>query len=133
MNYIVRTPEISSATMAMGTYFPMSSVYTRLRPVLIARSLGDSGVPGSQAVGATFAAPPSMPDPAHYPQPTGRSVFVEEAAELLGVSRRTVYYRIRDGKLQTVRTRGGSRRVLLESIGAMLRESLSKRRARLTN
>jgi excisionase family DNA binding protein len=50
-----------------------------------------------------------------------RSVFVEEAAALLGVSRRTVYYRIRDGRLQTVRTRGGSQRVLVESIEALLR------------
>jgi predicted DNA-binding transcriptional regulator AlpA len=27
----------------------------------------------------------------------GRSLLIEEAAGLLGVSRRTVYYRIRDG------------------------------------
>src|SRR5207248_2379140 len=47
-----------------------------------------------------------------------RSVRVDEAATLLGVSRRTVYYRIRDGKLRTVRTRG-SQRVLLESVEAL--------------
>ena len=51
-----------------------------------------------------------------------RSVFVEDAAQLLGVSRRTVYYRIRDGKLRTMRTAGGSQRVLVESIEALLRE-----------
>src|SRR5262245_4221076 len=45
-----------------------------------------------------------------------RTILVEQAAALLGVSRRTVYYRIRDGKLRTVRTRGGSQRVLVESI-----------------
>src|SRR5262245_23391702 len=45
-----------------------------------------------------------------------RTFLVEEAAALLGVSRRTVYYRIREGKLLTVRTLGGSQRVLLESI-----------------
>jgi len=45
-----------------------------------------------------------------------RSVFVEDAAVILGVSRRTVYYRIRAGLLQTLRTRNGSQRVLLESI-----------------
>jgi excisionase family DNA binding protein len=45
-----------------------------------------------------------------------RSLLVEDAAALLGVSRRTIYYRIRDGKLQTVRTRGGSQRVLVDSI-----------------
>jgi excisionase family DNA binding protein len=51
-----------------------------------------------------------------------RSVLLEQACELLGVSRRTLYYRIRDGRLQTVRTRGGSQRVLLESIERLLRE-----------
>jgi excisionase family DNA binding protein len=58
------------------------------------------------------------------------SVFVEDAALLLGVSRRTVYYRIREGKLQTIRTRCGSQRVLLESIQALLRQEEAKRAAR---
>jgi len=49
-----------------------------------------------------------------------RSVLVDHAAELLGVSRRTVYYRIRDGKLTTIRTKSGSQRVLMESIVALL-------------
>jgi excisionase family DNA binding protein len=53
-----------------------------------------------------------------------RSVLVEHAAELLGVSRRTIYYRIRDGRLQTVRTIGGSQRVLLDSIEVLLRQRL---------
>src|SRR5207248_3098296 len=43
-------------------------------------------------------------------------------AEILGVSRRTVYNRIREGRLQTIRTRCGSQRVLLESVEALLRE-----------
>jgi len=46
----------------------------------------------------------------------GRSVSLDHAAELLGVSRRTIYNRIRDGRLQTIRTIGGSQRVLLESV-----------------
>jgi len=46
----------------------------------------------------------------------GRSVSIEQAAQLLGVSRRTVYYRIRDGRLRTIRTLGGSQRVLLDSV-----------------
>ena len=50
-----------------------------------------------------------------------RSVLLEQAAELLGVSRRTVYYRIREGRLRTIRTRCGSQRVLIESIEALLR------------
>jgi excisionase family DNA binding protein len=50
------------------------------------------------------------------------SVFIDQAASMLGVSRRTVYYRIREGRLQTVRTRCGSQRVLLASILALMRE-----------
>lgn len=46
----------------------------------------------------------------------GRSVTIDQAAQLLNVSRRTVYYRIRDGRLQTIRTIGGSQRVLVESL-----------------
>jgi excisionase family DNA binding protein len=61
---------------------------------------------------------------------SGRSVFVDEAASLLGVSRRTVYYRIREGRLLTFRTRCGSQRILLESIEALLRDEALKRAAR---
>jgi excisionase family DNA binding protein len=46
----------------------------------------------------------------------GRSVSLDHAAELLGVSRRTIYNRIREGRLQTIRTLGGSQRVLLDSV-----------------
>ena len=47
----------------------------------------------------------------------GRSVSLDHAAQLLGVSRRTIYNRIRENRLRTVRTVGGSQRVLLDSIG----------------
>lgn len=47
---------------------------------------------------------------------TGRSVSLDQAAQLLNVSRRTIYYRIREGRLQTIRTLGGSQRVLLDSM-----------------
>ncbi len=53
-----------------------------------------------------------------------RSVLLNRAAEMLGVSRRTVYYRIREGRLKTVRTLGGSQRALVESIEALLAEDL---------
>jgi excisionase family DNA binding protein len=46
----------------------------------------------------------------------GRSVSLEHAARLLQVSRRTIYYRIRAGRLRTIRTLGGSQRVLLDSL-----------------
>ncbi len=46
----------------------------------------------------------------------GRSVSLDHAAQLLGVSRRTIYNRIREGRLQTIRTIGGSQRVLIESV-----------------
>lgn len=48
----------------------------------------------------------------------GRSVSLDHAAALLGVSRRTVYNRIRASRLETIRTAGGTQRVLLDSLGA---------------
>jgi excisionase family DNA binding protein len=54
-------------------------------------------------------------DTAFQPQ-LGRSVTIDQAALLLGVSRRTIYYRIREGRLRTIRTLGGSQRVLMESV-----------------
>jgi excisionase family DNA binding protein len=57
-----------------------------------------------------------------------RSVLIPDAAELLGVSRRTVYYRIRAGTLKTVRTLGGSQRVLMESIEVALRAERRRRK-----
>ncbi len=53
----------------------------------------------------------------------GRSLLIEDAAMVLGVSRRTIYYRIRDGRLETVRTLGGSQRVLMVSIERLLAEA----------
>ena len=49
----------------------------------------------------------------------GRSVTIDQAASLLGVSRRTIYNRIRDGRLRTVRTLGVSQRVLVQSLFEM--------------
>ena len=46
----------------------------------------------------------------------GRSVSIDQAARLLNVSRRTIYNRIREGRLRTVRTLGGSQRVLVDSL-----------------
>jgi excisionase family DNA binding protein len=51
----------------------------------------------------------------------GRSVSIDQAARLLEVSRRTIYNRIRDGRLRTVRTLGGSQRVLLDSLQESVR------------
>ena len=56
-----------------------------------------------------------MPEAGFEPR-IGRSVSLDHAAEMLGVSRRTVYNRIREGRLQTIRTLGGSQRVLLDSV-----------------
>lgn len=50
----------------------------------------------------------------------GRSVSIEQAAQLMNVSRRTIYNRIREGRLQTLRTLGGSQRVLLDSLHELL-------------
>jgi excisionase family DNA binding protein len=51
-----------------------------------------------------------------------RSFLIDDAARVLGVSRRTVYYRIREGRPRTIRTRCGSQRVLLSSMEVLLRE-----------
>ena len=49
----------------------------------------------------------------------GRSVSLDRAAELLNVSRRTIYNRIRDGRLETIRSICGSQRVLVESLHSL--------------
>jgi excisionase family DNA binding protein len=54
--------------------------------------------------------------PSNFEPRLGRSVTIDQAAALLGVSRRTIYNRIRDGRLRTVRTLGVSQRVLVESL-----------------
>jgi excisionase family DNA binding protein len=59
-----------------------------------------------------------------------RTLLIEQAARLMGVSRRTVYYRIRDGRLRTIRTRCGSQRVVAPSLEALRREGQRKKRRR---
>ena len=66
------------------------------------------------------------PDSGFAPR-IGRSVSLDHAAEILGVSRRTIYNRIRDGRLQTIRTLGGSQRVLIDSV-ADVRDAAEDRR-----
>jgi len=61
-----------------------------------------------------------------------QSLLLGQAAELLGVSRWTVYYRIRDGRLRTIRVRCGSQRVLVESMEELLRQEAARLRARRT-
>ena len=63
--------------------------------------------------------------PTHEPEARfepriGRSVSIEHAARLLRVSRRTIYNRIRDGRLKTIRTLSGSQRVLIDSIQVLV-------------
>jgi len=57
----------------------------------------------------------SMPNSTNPEPKYGRSVSLMQAAELLQVSRRTIYNRIRDGQLATIRTHG-SQRVLMSSL-----------------
>ena len=47
---------------------------------------------------------------------TARSVSLVRAGQILGISRRTLYYWIRDGRLRTILTPLGSQRVLMESV-----------------
>ena len=58
-----------------------------------------------------------------------RSLFIDDAARVMGVSRRTVYYRICEGRLRTIRTRCGSQRVLWSSLEALLRDMAERRKA----
>lgn len=53
---------------------------------------------------------------AHFEPRVGRSVSLGQAAETLQVSIRTIYYWIREGRLQTIRTLNGSQRVLVDSL-----------------
>lgn len=55
------------------------------------------------------------------PPSARRTVLIDQACEMLGVSKRTVYYWIRAGRLETVRTIGGSQRVLVSSIASLHR------------
>jgi len=50
----------------------------------------------------------------------GRSVSLDHAAQLLRVSRRTIYNRIREGHLTTVRLSNGTQRVTIDSIATLL-------------
>ncbi len=54
-------------------------------------------------------------DAVRAPRPDARprNLSLDQAAAEFHVSRRTIYYRIREGRLQTIRTMGGSQRVLL--------------------
>ena len=54
--------------------------------------------------------------PARPAAPRGARQRAQLTELLLEVSRRTIYNRIREGKLQTIRTIGGSQRVLLSSL-----------------
>ena len=72
-------------------------------------------------VGVLWSMPPVHPSTEAGREPRiGRSVSLDHAAQLLGVSRRTIYNRIRQGRLQTIRTIGGSQRVLLDAVAGPL-------------
>ena len=71
-----------------------------------------------------------MSDSSNEVAESERSLLIDDAAQILRVSRRTVYYRIREGRLRTIRTRCGSQRVLVTSIEALLREEAAMRAGR---
>jgi excisionase family DNA binding protein len=56
----------------------------------------------------------------------GRTVSLDHAAKLLGVTRRTIYNRIRQGRLHTIRTIGGSQRVLLDDVARNSRDTFDR-------
>ncbi len=58
-------------------------------------------------------------DPGSLDHLEARSLSVAQACTALHVSRRTVYYLIKSGRVATVRTPLGSQRVLVDSLKAM--------------
>jgi excisionase family DNA binding protein len=78
-------------------------------------AISDGG--GLKFMDVATITPSYLTNPVFQPQ-LGRSVTIDQAASLLGCSRRTVYYRISQGRLLTVRTIGGSQRVLLSSLAS---------------
>jgi excisionase family DNA binding protein len=64
-----------------------------------------------------------LPQDSEFEPRIGRSVSIDHAARMLQVSRRTIYNRINDGYLQTIRTIGGSQRVLVDSLPFADREA----------
>lgn len=50
------------------------------------------------------------------PNPERETVTIQRAASLTGVSRRTIYYWIAAGKVEYVRTAGGSIRVFVDTL-----------------
>ena len=85
----------------------------------VATHLRKTRVAGIAGKRPDFEDPDLVPD---SPFPEGvheRSLLIDDAARALGVSRRTVYYRIREGRLVTIRAKCGSQRVLVSSIEAL--------------
>lgn len=54
-------------------------------------------------------------------------MLIDQACGLLGVSKRKVYYLIREGRLRTIRTRCHSQRILLDSIAEVLADGARRR------
>jgi hypothetical protein len=97
--------------------------FTKLAPN---RAAATAKIPGSSMVRLAFDVPSSTASRAIRDSGANvseRSLLIEDAAAMLRVSRRTVYYRIREGRLRTIHTRCGSQRVLVSSIEALLRET----------
>lgn len=60
---------------------------------------------------------------------SARTLLITDAARLMGVSRRTVYYRLREGRLESIKTRGGSRRIVVRSVEWLRQQGMRKNAA----
>ena len=115
----------------MGTSFPCKYAVSPHIPYIFNRFCdGRAGIEPALCVRVEDMAEPPPGESEADPLRGVRSVLLDQAAALLGVSRRTVYYRIREGRLRTIRTRCGSQRVLLDSVEELLRDELRKRARR---
>jgi excisionase family DNA binding protein len=95
------------------------AVYRRLRSAEESTAIAE----GPEEPGAYRLDAPNLPAMSacaiigcEHPVP---SVTISGASELLGVSRRTVYYWIKNGKLQTIRRLVGGQRILVDSFSVV--------------
>lgn len=125
---IAQGDKIEAVMLAVGyrskkNFYRQFKVETGLTPAVYRRHPGGdestSPAESAQASGAYSLDTPGPPSASAHAAPggdcTASSVTVSGASALLGVSRRTVYYWIKNGRLQTSRGMAGGQRVLIDS------------------
>jgi excisionase family DNA binding protein len=95
------------------------------RPAWPDRDLDDSfpGSPAHQSDVATAGLQPRQTDPDNLTEPEKvalmndrKTISIMKACEVVGVSRRTIYNWIASGKVEYIRTAGGSVRIFVDTL-----------------